>query len=213
MNTVPILAELCSQNDSDRKLGQISETKEESNDMNNVNLTGGSDGMRGKTERIHKDAQSNVRDKEKTKEVIVGGKVPDKSPKTPVQGKNDFMQASQVATVEKQTGLAGEPEGDDWMNSGKFPDLESRIDKMRKDVLGMSSTFLSQFGEERIFGGPLQVPSSLNNVQEGGMTTSQPGEDNAHSVAGGAKVLEKQETEALRQSVQKQVHSLSNLLN
>lgn len=212
---MPILAESLSQNDSDEKLGQISQAKEQLNDANNVNLTDSTDGMRGKTERTHKDLQSKVRQKEKTKELIGGVKVADKFSKNPVKGKSDSTKASKVATVEKQRGSAGESEGDDWMNSGKFPDLESRIDKMRKDVLGMNPTFLSQFGEERIFGGPLQVLSSLDNVQEGGITTSQSGEDIACSVAREPKVHipEKQETDALRQSVQKQVHSLSNLLN
>ena len=46
------------------------------------------------------------------------------------------------------------------MNTGKFPDLESRIDKMRKDVLKMNSSFLSQFGEEYIFGGSFHDPTS-----------------------------------------------------
>ena len=212
---MPILAESLSQNDSDKQLCQISGTKEQLNDANNANLIDSTDGMRGKTERTCKDSQSKVQQKEKTKELIGGVNVADKSSKNPVKGKNDSMKASKVATVEKQRGSASESEGDDWMNSGKFPDLESRIDKMRKDVLGMNSTFLSQFGEERIFGGPLQVHSSLDNVQEGGITTSQSGEDIACSAAGEPKVQipEKQETDALRQSVQKQVHSLSNLLN
>jgi hypothetical protein len=60
---------------------------------------------------------------------------------------------------------SGESDGDDWMNTGKFPDLESRIDKMRKDVLKMSSSILSQFDEEHVFGGSLHEPTSF---EEGG---------------------------------------------
>ena len=63
----------------------------------------------------------------------------------------------------------GEFEGDDWMRSGKFPDLESRIDKMRKDVLQMNSTFLSQFGEAHVFGGSIdRTAPILERMQDGG---------------------------------------------
>ncbi|KAG0571819.1 hypothetical protein KC19_VG045400 [Ceratodon purpureus] len=64
---------------------------------------------------------------------------------------------------------SGEPDGNDWMDTGSFPDLENRIDKMRKDVLKISSSFLSQFKVECVFGSSLHEPTSVDEVRlEGG---------------------------------------------
>lgn len=71
----------------------------------------------------------------------------------------------------------GESDGDDWMHTGKFPDLDSRIEKMRKDVLKMNSSFLSQFGEEHIFGGSFHEPTSTNEARPEGGKAAKPSSD------------------------------------
>jgi len=90
----------------------------------------------------------------------------------PGEDKSGALNTNKVELESKLGGAApvrssGESDGDDWMNTGKFPDLDSRIDKMRKDVLKMSSSFLSQFGEEHIFGGPFHEPTSTNEARLG----------------------------------------------
>ena len=116
----------------------------------------------------------------KTKETSTLAK-PNKECSTVADEGNSGAQNSKKAELESTlvdapVRSSGESEGDDWMNSGKFPDLDSRIDKMRKDVLKMSSSFLSQFDGGHVFGGSLHEPTSVDEVRlEGGKTAKSSG--------------------------------------
>ncbi|KAG0561656.1 hypothetical protein KC19_9G081900 [Ceratodon purpureus] len=84
-------------------------------------------------------------------------------------GPNSKKAGSESTFASASVRSSGGSDGDDWMNTGKFPDLESRIDKIRKDVLKMSSSFLSQSNEELVFGCSLHEATSVGEVRlEGG---------------------------------------------
>lgn len=120
---------------------------------------------------------------------------------------------SKEGKVENTTGDPAETcpdefEGDDWMRSGKFPDLESRIDKMRTDVLQMNSKFLSQFGEAHVFGGSTERPAAVfEKMQDGGLEghTSMLGNYDKSERGLDTAVPDGPGGEAVRQSVRKQV--------
>lgn len=119
---------------------------------------------------MHVSSTTKFTDGLKTEATIALSKVGEECSVVPGEGRACVKypkDAGKVGGVPIRSGV--EPEGDDWMKTGKFPDLDSRIDKMRKDVLKMNSTFLSQFDEEHVFGGSLHNLTSTDEVwPEGG---------------------------------------------
>lgn len=109
----------------------------------------------------------------KTKETSTLAKSGKESSEAPAEGKVDTQHSKKAESESTLAGApvrsSGESDGDDWMHTGKFPDLESRIDKMRQGVLQMSSSFLSQFDGEHVFGGSHHEPTSVDEARlEGG---------------------------------------------
>ncbi|CAK9202807.1 unnamed protein product [Sphagnum troendelagicum] len=116
----------------------------------------------------------------------------------------------EAKTSTEGCGPAGESEGDDWLKTGKFPDLENRIEKMRNNVSQMNPIFLSQFteyGEANVFGGFIEkgtLPAEPRQ-HDGATAVSLSADDGVNEEKIKTATVDGPQTEAMVASIQKKV--------
>lgn len=120
----------------------------------------------------------------------------------------------EAKTSTEGCGPAGESEGDDWLKTGKFPDLENRIEKMRNNVSQMNPIFLSQFteyGEANVFGGFIEkgtLPAEPRQ-HDGATAVSLSADDGVSEEKIKTATVDGPQTEAMVASIRKKVCSSS----
>ncbi|CAK9863601.1 unnamed protein product [Sphagnum jensenii] len=116
----------------------------------------------------------------------------------------------EAKTSTEGCGPAGESEGDDWLKTGKFPDLENRIEKMRNNVSQMNPIFLSQFteyGEANVFGGFIEkgtLPAEPRQ-HDGATAVSLSADDGVNEEKIKTATVDGPQTEAMVASIRKKV--------
>ncbi|CAM6078942.1 unnamed protein product [Sphagnum tenellum] len=116
----------------------------------------------------------------------------------------------EAKTSTEGCGPAGESEGDDWLKTGKFRDLENRIEKMRNNVSQMNPIFLSQFteyGEANVFGGFIEkgtLPAEPRQ-HDGATAVSLSADDGVNEEKIKTATVDGPQTEAMVASIRKKV--------